>query len=135
MFLATVYYSVSRPIISIAAVVLLHSCLCTVTVLYVSFRAIVRALNNYLEQINDDDDDDDDLLTYLGCACTKSAEPTAAVPRFTLNFTQTDPHESRFVTGRKYRVVDITRRRAAVAAECAQATLFSSDFEVHDERS
>ena len=36
------YYSVSRPIISIAAVVLLYSCLCTVTVLYVSFRAIVK---------------------------------------------------------------------------------------------
>ena len=38
----------SRPIISIAAVVLLYSCLCTVTVLYVSVRAIVRALCAFL---------------------------------------------------------------------------------------
>ena len=42
------YYSVTRPIISIAAVVLLYSCLYTVTVLYVSFRAIVRALCAFL---------------------------------------------------------------------------------------
>ena len=48
MFLATVYYSVVSIIISIAAVVLLYSCLCAVTVLYVSFRAIVRALCAFL---------------------------------------------------------------------------------------